>query len=155
MKTTGIAMWAYTRQPDTKFDACWRITIVMSDEEAAKLKEVGLKVKRNDDGAYEYKFKRNCDRKKNGEVIGKNDPPRVVDAQKNTFVDMIGNGSRVNVQWSPFSWAFKGKKGISADFVAVQVLDLVPYTGGGTSTDEFDSVESTESTAPTSTDDEW
>ena len=146
MKTTGTAYWAYTKQPDTKFEACWRITLLLSDSEAKKLKDVGLKVKRNDDDIFEYKFKRNVDKRKGGEVIGKNPPPRVVDAGKNIFDGIIGNGSIVNVQFMPYSWDFKGKAGMSADLQAIQIVDLVPYAGGpGSTTDEFDVVEGEDS----------
>ena len=49
--------------------------------------------------------------------------PIVVDSEKNPFTDMIGNGSRVAVQWSPMSYA-KGK--YKRPIVnAVQVLDLI------------------------------
>ncbi|KKP86883.1 MAG: hypothetical protein UR87_C0009G0012 [candidate division CPR3 bacterium GW2011_GWE2_35_7] len=147
MKTTGIAMWSYTKQPDTKFDPCWRVTLLLSDAEAKKLKGIGLKVKRNDDDVYEYKFKRNVDKKKGKEVIGKNPPPRVVDAGKNTFDGIIGNGSIVNVQFAPYAWEYKGKKGLSADLQAIQIVDLVAYaggTGGDPNADEFDVVDGTD-----------
>ena len=145
MKTTGIAMWSYTKQPDTKFDACWRITLLLSDDEAKKLKAAGLKVKRNDDDVYEYKFKRNVDKKKNKEIIGKNPPPRVVDAGKNTFDGIIGNGSIVNVQFMPYGWEYLGRKGVSADLQAIQIVDLVPYGGGGyPNSDEFEVVDGTD-----------
>jgi len=145
MKTTGIAMWAYTKQADTKFDPCWRVTLLLSDDEAKKLKAAGLKVKRNDDDVYEYKFKRNVDKKKAGAVVGENPPPRVVDAGKNTFNGIIGNGSIVNVQFAPFAWEYKGKKGLSADLQAIQIVDLVAYAGGGDQdSDEFDVVDGTD-----------
>ncbi len=141
MITKGIAMWAFTKNPDTKFDPQWRITLQLDDEEVKKLKAAGLKPKRNDDDVYEYKFYRKVDRKSGG----KNPAPRVVDANKNPFDELIGNGSLVNVQFVPFSWEFKGKKGMSADLVAVQVLNLVPYVGDLSTEDEFTSVGSEES----------
>ena len=145
MKTTGIAMWAYTKQPDTKFDPCWRVTLLLSDDEAKKLKAAGLKIKRNDDDVYEYKFKRNVAKKKGKVVVGENPPPRVVDAAKQTFNGIIGNGSIVNVQFAPYSWDYLGKKGLSADLQAIQIIDLVPYGGGGDSdSDEFDVVDGTD-----------
>ncbi len=145
MKTTGIAMWAYTKTPDTKFDACWRITVILSEAEAKKLKDAGLKVTRNDDtGVPEYKFKRNVDKKKAGAVVGTNPPPRVVDAAKQPFDGIIGNGSIVNVQFAPFSWEYKGKKGTGADLVAIQIVDLVPFAGGGSVGDEFEVLDGTD-----------
>ena len=158
MKTQGIAFYAYTNQPDTKFDPCWRVNLQVTDEEATKMKEVGLNVKRNDDGVYEYKFKRNVAKKKGALVVGENPAPRVVDSNKEQFVGIIGNGSLVNVQWSPYNWEFKGKKGVSADLVAVQVLNLIPY-GDGTvrvaAGEEFDVVESVEQTSSAGDSDEF
>ena len=137
MKTTGTCMWAYTKQPDTKYEACWRVTILMSDAEAKKLKDIGIAVKRNDDGVFEYKFKRNVARKDGN---GDNPPPRVVDAEKEPFDGIIGNGSIVNVQWAPYQWKFK--KGVGADLQAIQVVKLVPYGGGAQgSGDEFEVLE--------------
>lgn len=141
MKTTGIAMWAYTKEADTKFEPQWRITLLLSDAEAKKLKDLGVVVKRNDDGAWEYKFKRKV---KNAKGFD-NEPPRVVDAAKNTFNGIIGNGSIVNVQFKPFQWKFK--KGVGTDLVAVQIVDLVPYGGSGESgsaSDEFEVLDGTD-----------
>lgn len=137
MKTSGKAYFTYTNNPDTKFDPCWKVTLKMTDNEAAKLRKVGIKPKRDDDGVFEYTFKRLVT-KRGG--FGENKPPRVVDANKNPMEGtIIGNDSVVNVQWAPFSWEYKGKKGVSADFQAIQVVELVPYTGGSDK-DEFDSV---------------
>lgn len=148
MKITGNAIYTYTKNPDTKFDPCWKTTIQMTDAEAAKLREVGLKPKRNDEGVFEYKFTRLV-KKRKGE--GDNKPPRVVDAAKEPFEGIVGNGSRVNVQFGIFAWEFKGKKGISADFQALQVLNLVEYEGKASSTDEFDEVDSEDTTNTTTT----
>ena len=142
MKTFGTASWAFLKTPDSKFEPCWRITVSMSDSEAKKMKDLSLVVKRNDDGAFEYKFKRNVNRKKGG---GENPPPQVVDANKNPFEGSIGNGSTVNVQWAPFNWEWKGKKGVSADLQRVQVVSLVPYIKDD-SDDEFDTLGDQEET---------
>ena len=132
MKTTGTAMWAFTKTPDSKFEPCWRINLLITDEEAKKLKEIGLKPKRNDDGVFEFKLKRNVERKKGG---GQNPPPQVFDAQLNPFDGLIGNGSKVNVKFSVYNWEFKGKKGTSADLQAIQIVELVPYEGSSRADD--------------------
>jgi hypothetical protein len=69
-----------------------------------------------------------------------NYPAKVVDASKNA-VDgkIVGNGSKVKVVWNPYDWNFKGKKGTSAGFTVVQVLDLVAYNSGGL--DELDELD--------------
>lgn len=152
MKTTGTAMWAFTKNPDSKFEPCWRINVLLSDEEANKLKELGLKIKRNDDGIFEFRLKRNVERKKG---TGKNDPPKVVDAQLNPFDGLIGNGSKVNVKFGLYSWEFKGKKGISADLQAVQVLDLVPYVSSESEEEEFEVVETQGSEGTKDSNEDW
>ena len=37
----------------------------------------------------------------------------------------VGNGSEVRVQYNEFAWEYAGKSGVSLDFQAMQVLDLV------------------------------
>lgn len=122
---TGTAMWCFTVKPDTKYEPCWRITLVMSDEEANKLKALGVKVKRNDDGKYEFKFKRNVTNKKGAA----NRQPIVVDANKEEFDKIIGNGSSVRVIAKPYTWEFKGRKGVGMDLDKIQVLEHVSYGG--------------------------
>ena len=46
---------------------------------------------------------------------------------------LIGNDSVANVQFSVREWEFQGKKGKTAKLVAVQILDLVEFAGGGDS----------------------
>lgn len=133
----GTAMWAFTKTPDTKFEPVWRITVQMTDEEAQKLKEFKVKVRRNDDGIFEYKFKRGVTNKKTGLA---NPPPRIVDAHKEPFDQIIGNGSKVVVQYKPFEWKNSFGKGIGLDLQAVQVLEHVPYGGDG-SQDELEVVD--------------
>ena len=53
----------------------------------------------------------------------------VVDGQKNTFKDLIGNGSIVNVMYTPFAWEMNGKSGVTPILKKVQVVDLVAYAG--------------------------
>ena len=51
--------------------------------------------------------------------------------------DTIGNGSTVNIQYRTYEWEFQGDKGVKAELVAVQVVDLVEYKSGGDN-NEFD-----------------
>lgn len=144
MKIKGTLSWAYINSPDTKYDAngTWRINVAMSDDEAAKLKAAGLKPKRNDDGVFEYKFKRSV-KKKKGE--GNNTKPQVVDANLNPVADDIGNGSVGIVMFAPYTWNNTFGKGMGADLQGIQVLKLVPYESG--TKDEFTAVEPEETTS--------
>lgn len=136
----GKAFWSFTKNPDVKYEPVWRITVQMEDSEAQKLKEFGVKVRRNDDGIFEYKFKRNVTNRKTG---GQNPPPRVVDAQKEPFDQIIGNGSKVVVQYKPFEWKNSFGKGVGLDLQAVQVIEHIPYAGGDGSADELEVVDDT------------
>ena len=44
---------------------------------------------------------------------------------------LIGNGSKIKVSITPYSWNFKGKTGISASLNSLMVLKLVAAFGGG------------------------
>lgn len=43
----------------------------------------------------------------------------------------VGNGSQAHVQWKERTWDNQFGKGLALDLVALCVLDLVPYVGGG------------------------
>ena len=68
---------------------------------------------------------------------GKNDTPAPVVVDKNlepfTNVTSIGNGTTANVQVRFKPYDFQGNKGISVQLVAIQLINLVEFTGGGNS----------------------
>lgn len=103
----------------------WEINLAVSDEVFEKFQRAGFNVGMRPAGSnkytednvitfYKYKLA----------YSGSENPaPIVVDTEKNPFTDMIGNGSKVAVQWSPMTYA-KGK--YKRPIVnAVQVIDLV------------------------------
>ena len=49
---------------------------------------------------------------------------------------IVGNGSRANVQYTTFPWDMAGRSGVKAILTALQITDLVEYSGNGVS--EFD-----------------
>mgnify|MGYP000019447172 FL=1 len=110
----------------------WEINLAVSDEVFEKFQRAGFNVglrpagKNNyteDNVITFYKYHLNY----NGT---ENSAPIVVDVEKNRFEDMIGNGSRVAVQWSAMPYA-KGK--YKRPIVnAVQVLSLVETGGAAT-----------------------
>ena len=68
-------------------------------------------------------------------------PVRVVDMfGQDIDARTIGNGSVVNVQYTVRDWEFQGRKGRTPELVAVQVVELIEYTGGtkASTTNEFD-----------------
>lgn len=129
----GEAKWASIQQPNTTFEPVWSIDVVVDVETAKKLKAEGLPVKKDKDGDIILKCKKKVYRKDQT----KNQSPRVVDGNKEPLLDLVGNGSKVNVQYQPYEWNYAGNSGIGAGLVAVQVLELVPFGGAG---DEFEKV---------------
>lgn len=78
------------------------------------------------DGITTFKFKRKA-YKADGTA---SKPIKVVDSQGNTWPDdkLIGNESVLNVKYNVRQWA--DGEGQSADVLAVQVWEYVPYEGG-------------------------
>lgn len=122
--TKGTAFWSHLQKANTKFTPRFCIDVILDKEEAEKLEDLGLPLREDDRGIF-FCFKRNVENQK-GKTQKK---PLVVDSKKNIYNGDIGNGSIVRIQFRPFDWSFGGKKGTSADLVAVQVLELVEYGG--------------------------
>lgn len=128
----GIALWASVQEPNTTFDPRYSIDLVIDDETKEILEAQGLPIKKAEDvkeaskyGKWVVKFKQPAINKKTGQA---NPAPIVLDAKKNPFTDLIGNGSRVKVAVNISEWSFGNKKGIAGYLKGVQVLDLVPYS---------------------------
>ena len=105
----------------------WDVQIRTDDEETkTQLEEAGVKIKKHDEGYYYANVKRNVLNRK-GE---KNNPPIVVDHNKEPFdpATGIGNGTRANLKLFSYDWEMMGRKGKSAMLQAVQIAELVPYT---------------------------
>lgn len=134
---SGTAYWASVVSPNTTFDPHrWEINVCnLSDETRAMVEEDGLSIKNKGDDRGDFvTIKRNLTRKDGGT----NDAPKVVDSNNSPMHNtLIGNGSLVNVKYRPYSWSYSNRKGVSADLMAVQVVDLVEYMADG----DFESVE--------------
>ena len=132
MVIQGKAMWCSVQAPNDKFPPPVYVTDLVVDEtNAAVLRDAGINLKEKDGELY-VKAKRKQFRK-DGTL---NTKPNCVDSQKRPFEALIGNGSLVNLQVNVFDWEFAGNKGRSLDFVGIQVLELVEFTG---TSDEFES----------------
>lgn len=105
----------------------WTFDLEIDEETQAVLTEQGfgdrLKTK---DGAVTFKFKRKA-YKADGTA---SKPIKVVDAAGNDWdpEKLIGNGSILNVKYNVRAW--QDGEGQSADVLAVQVWEYVPYEGG-------------------------
>lgn len=135
MVIQGKALFAYTQTPDDKFgSAYYRLILEVDADTAAKLLEVGLEKKDNDEGLNWFQFKRPA-QMKSGRAAP---PPKVVDKAKQPFSEEIGNNSVVNVAFNPVSWEWNKKKGVMGYLNAVQVLEFIPWEPG---VDEFEALE--------------
>jgi len=135
MKLQGKSMWACVQSPNTKFEPVYCIDLVIDAAQAKEVRKQGLKVKKNDDGESFVKLKRKLFKQDGTE----NSKPKVVDASKAPFTNLIGNGSIVNVFYNLYEWG-PGKygSGIGADLTGIQIIDLVPYGGGEPDFEEVD-----------------
>ena len=140
------AMWVKLGQPEKKYgvdDTQWSIILVVSEAESKKWVKANMAMKEKFmeiDGTETpvIKLKKDTHWKKSGED---KTPVRVVDMYgQDLDPRIIGNGSVVNVQYTVRDWEFQGRKGRSAELVAVQVIELIEYTGGKASstTNEFE-----------------
>ena len=137
---SGLAYWASVRNPNLKYEPVYTVDLVVDEEVAAKYEGKGFKVKTlvvNDEvvgKALQIK------RKVNGPDGMVRKAPRLVDVQKNVIDDdvLVGNGSKVRVQFS--EWEVNNRYGEfkGLDFQGMQVVDLVSYKSGDG--DEFEAV---------------
>ncbi len=144
----GIAMFPHIHRPARPYNSKdipqYQLDLVVSDEEAKKVLDEGLKAAKtfiDEDtkkpkeykeypGLKVFQFRRRTEYKDKatGEMI-KNSPLVVTDSQTNLIPSniLIGNGSKVRVMINPYQYEFEGKKGTTHTLLEVQVLELVPY----------------------------
>jgi hypothetical protein len=124
----GKAYWASVVKPNTNFhvDGIWSIDVCNLDARNKKIaKADGLNVKNKGDERGDFIHFLRKAKLKDGSF---NTPPIIIDSQKNVLSETnIGNGSLVNVAYSKYEYEFLKYKGVAADLLSVQVLDLVPY----------------------------
>lgn len=136
---SGISIYARVHEPGKFGD--YFINLAVDQETAKRLKAEKVPLRKASDealpdgktekdyGPFIARFKESEDH-----------PPRVVNGNKEDIDDLIGNGSKVNVQYQVGEWNYKGKKGATAYLKAVQVVELVKYVPPAQEL-EFDVVE--------------
>jgi hypothetical protein len=137
---SGIAYWASVRNPNLKFEPVYTVDLVVDEEVAAKYEGKGFKVKTlvvNDEVVGKALT---IKRKVNGPNGMIRKAPKLVDENKNVLEDdvLVGNGSKVRVQFN--EWEANNKFGDfkGLDFQAMQVIDLISYKSGDG--DEFEAI---------------
>ena len=121
---TGKCYWAKVQAPDTAYEPQWSIDICVDDNNREAILKDGLTIKNKGDERGDFiQIRQKVSRRDGTE----NSPPIILDAQKNPMTKLIGNGSIVNVQYTPFEWSMNGKSGVSPLLKKVQAVKLVPY----------------------------
>ena len=118
----GLAYWASVTTPNTRFEPVYTVNLVVDDKTAKEFASKGHKIKQMNEGPSIVIKRKVTDKKGNARPV-----PKLVDANKQPITDLIGNGSKVKVQYHEWETSnqygdFKG-----LDFQAMQVIDLVPY----------------------------
>ena len=126
----GTAYWAYVTTPNTTYEPCYTVNLVVDQATAADFEERGFNIKQMDEGpALIIKRKVNGP----GGMIRK--APKLKDAKKNEIDLGVGNGSEVVVQYKEWESTWKNRTYKGLDFQQMQVLKLVEYNA---EKDEFD-----------------
>lgn len=126
----GTAYWAYVTTPNTTYEPCYTVNLVVDQATAADFEDRGFNIKQMDEGpAIIIKRKVNGP----GGMIRK--APKLKDAKKNEIDVGVGNGSEVVVQYKEWESTWKNRTYKGLDFQQMQVLKLVEYN---VEKDEFD-----------------
>ena len=107
----------------------WDVQLRTENQDTAKeLMDVGVPMKKHDDGY----FHANVKRKTMSSKGTPNSPVVVVDKNKQNIDPSvkIGHGSKGHVKLFSYDWEMQGRKGTSAMLTAMQITDLIEYTGG-------------------------
>lgn len=134
----GTAYWASIKRPNTTYEPVYSVNLVVDEETASDFKRRGFKIKDMNEGPAII-----IKRKVNGGPKGTREPPKLYDRMKNEIDVEVGNGSKVKVSYREWEMDRGGQHYQGLEFIALQVLDLVPYSSGG-GADEFDIEESLE-----------
>ena len=135
----GIAYWASVTTPNTKYEPVYTVDLVVEDSVADDFISRGFKVKDIELGDEKVGRAVTIKRKVNGPNGMVRNPPKLVDENKLPIDVLVGNGSRVRVQYNEWETSNKFGDFKGLDFQAMQVIDLISYKSADG--EEFDSLE--------------
>jgi len=127
----GTAYWAFVTTPNTTYDPCYTVNLVVDNETAQAFEDRGFTVKQMNEGPAII-----IKRKVNGPNGMIRRAPVLMDRLKQEIDVNVGNGSHVKVQYKEWESQWNGKTFKGLDFMKMQVLNLVEYNNGDV--DEFD-----------------
>ena len=125
MIVEGNAYWASLVAPNTTYEPMYTINVVVDEATAKDFAERGHSIREMEEGPAVV-----IKRKVNGPNGMVRKAPRLLDADKNDVGVLVGNGSKVRVQYQEYDWTYNNKSGKGLDLQAVQIIDLVPYKAG-------------------------
>ena len=115
----------------------WSVDCNCSDKQSSdwvKAKHA-TKERTNDDGKKFIKLTKNCIKRDGNPAVA----IKVIDKHGNDVDPLIvGNGSKANAQYTTFEWDMAGRSGVKAILTALQITDLVEYSGNGTTEFEIE-----------------
>lgn len=119
----GESMYAQVYKPNPY--GRFQIDVILKDaDQLKKAESLGMTIKDDKyDGQSYVTLTRNA-KDSNGETI---DSIPVTDTNGKPVEELVGNGSKVVVQFKLFPYDNKYGKGLAARFFEVKVIDLVPY----------------------------
>ena len=134
----GLAYWASVTTPNTRFEPVYSVDLVVDEKAATDFEKRGFKVKTLKINDEEVGKAVTIKRKVNGKK-GPRNAPKLYNKNKEQIDVLIGNGSKVKVQYDEWEVSNSFGKFKGLDFQAMQVLDLISYrTGDG---EEFEAME--------------
>lgn len=122
MIVEGNAYWASLVAPNTTYEPMYTINLVVDEATAKDFAERGHSIREMEEGPAVV-----IKRKVNGPNGMVRKAPRLLDADKNDVDVLVGNGSKVRVQYQEYDWTYNNKSGKGLDLQAVQIIELVPY----------------------------
>lgn len=122
MIVEGNAYWASLVAPNTTYEPMYTINVVVDEATAKDFAERGHSIREMEEGPAVV-----IKRKVNGPNGMVRKAPRLLDADKNDVDVLVGNGSKVRVQYQEYDWTYNNKSGKGLDLQAVQIIELVPY----------------------------
>lgn len=129
MQMSGKAKWAKVVKPqidEFNPEGLWSVELEVDEDTANLLKDNGVKPKKGEETS--FVFKRKTKSRKGTEIT----PPLIFDAQGEPWDgSLIGNGSTINVDVSFYTHPASGQYGLGKWLNAVQVVEHIPYEGGG------------------------
>lgn len=130
MVIEGIAYWASVTSPNTTYEPVYTVNLVISDNDADRLRSEGIKVVDKEEGPTVV-----IKRKVNGPNGMIRKAPKLIDRNREALNCKVGNGSKVKVQYKPWEVERQGTTYKGLDFQGMQVINLVTYNVDG---DEFE-----------------